>query len=489
MRRPDVLSMPRPTLRLFLGIWLLYLLFLNPVPQSMALNILDLATSLVDHHSITLDGWHGMDTAVRDGRTLSGMPPGASVPAALLYALLSPLIHLFPKDQELTFLNIAAIAFLSAPAAAATAVVFFRALDFSPASPAARLFLTLLLAFGTMQFGYATGYFKNTFAVLFLFAGFTLLRDGHRTHHLSPLRAAAAGCLMGAAISFDYPSLLGALLVGIYLGAISRSPRHLLVFSLASLLTLLPLFSYHAAAFGSPFSTSYTFRIAAQDNTWGSPHLGNVLLLFFSPSFGLLPYSPILCLSLFNLGKALSARRDLPENLTIAALTVLVPAAFSGWPVIAPHDASLTSRHLLVLVPFLLLPLAYDLPSLPRRVLYPAAVLSLLFSVLGAQAGLIPSGTVPLVYSLKVAVTSLAAGPLFSDYLPRVIGMEVFHTAGARYELSPAKLLTTLSPSQLFPLLGGQLAWKLLSLSCTAVVGWTVWVMWGRPPLSAGGGT
>ena len=57
------------------------------------------------------------------------------------------------------------------------------------------------------------------------------------------------------------------------------------------------------------------------------------------------------------------------------------------------------------------------------------------------------------------------------------------------YGLSHATLLITLSLSQLLALLGGQLAWKLVSLSCTALVGWTVWVLWGRPPLTVGGGT
>src|SRR5436309_11422131 len=108
MKQPGQSGFPDPSLgwRLGVSFAVVALLFLDPVPQSMALNILDLATSLVDHGSIDLDEYHGIDVAIRNGRILSGMPPGAAVIAALVYASFHPLFHLVPDYSAPTLLYV-----------------------------------------------------------------------------------------------------------------------------------------------------------------------------------------------------------------------------------------------------------------------------------------------------------------------------------------------------------------------------------------------
>lgn len=54
-------------LRLYLGFFLIYLLFMNPSPDSsMALNNLHLAVSLVDQRSVALSTYRGSDVALRE---------------------------------------------------------------------------------------------------------------------------------------------------------------------------------------------------------------------------------------------------------------------------------------------------------------------------------------------------------------------------------------------------------------------------------------
>jgi hypothetical protein len=69
-------------------------------PKPMALNILDLATSLADHRSVELHEYFVGDVAKRDGHILSGLPPGASFAATgyaeSLFLLLSVLTIRLP---------------------------------------------------------------------------------------------------------------------------------------------------------------------------------------------------------------------------------------------------------------------------------------------------------------------------------------------------------------------------------------------------------
>lgn len=70
---------PPPDLgwRLAVSAGVAYLLFLNPFPGSLGLNLMDLAMSLGDSGTIELTQNRVSDVAVRERRILSGLPPGA----------------------------------------------------------------------------------------------------------------------------------------------------------------------------------------------------------------------------------------------------------------------------------------------------------------------------------------------------------------------------------------------------------------------------
>ncbi|MFA5028230.1 MAG: hypothetical protein WC713_10160, partial [Candidatus Methylomirabilota bacterium] len=79
-------------------------LFLAPTPQSMARSILGLTVSLVERGSVVLDIPRGMDVAERDGKILSGMPPGASILAVPIYVVFRPWLAHLPMEQKLVWL-------------------------------------------------------------------------------------------------------------------------------------------------------------------------------------------------------------------------------------------------------------------------------------------------------------------------------------------------------------------------------------------------
>jgi len=160
-------SRPDPAWRLAITFAAVAVLFLAPTPQSMARSILGLTVSLVERGSVVLEIPRGMDVAERDGKVLSGMPPGASALAIPLYSLFRPWLAHLPMERKLAWLYTLSTVLLGIPAAAGTVYLTCRLLQNWGATAQTAALTASLLAFGTMHFGYATGYYKKGI-VLFL---------------------------------------------------------------------------------------------------------------------------------------------------------------------------------------------------------------------------------------------------------------------------------------------------------------------------------
>ncbi|MEE9255919.1 MAG: hypothetical protein V3V56_01980, partial [bacterium] len=133
--------------RLFVGCFLIYLVFMNPSPDSsFTLPHLHLAVSLVDDHSIQLSSYRKSDTAFREGRYYSGHPAGAAFLAAGVYQLFRPLFPPRADDRTLFWLNALVIALVSAPLSALGVALLFRLLGGMPVGREAILWTVVLAA-------------------------------------------------------------------------------------------------------------------------------------------------------------------------------------------------------------------------------------------------------------------------------------------------------------------------------------------------------
>ena len=152
-------------LRLFFGFFLIYLLFMNPSPDSsMALNNLHLAVSLVDQRSVALSTYRGTDVALREGSYYSGHPPGSGFLAAAVYQLLRPLFPHVPGKGTIFWLNVACILVLSAPLCSLSMLWFYRIITTFPTGPQSITLTIFAAAFGTASFGYAGAFYKKGIA-------------------------------------------------------------------------------------------------------------------------------------------------------------------------------------------------------------------------------------------------------------------------------------------------------------------------------------
>jgi len=476
--QPGKNSHPDPGWRLAITFAAVAVLFLAPTPQSMARNILGLTVSLVDRGSVVLDLPRGMDAAERDGKILSGMPPGASFLAVPVYAVFRPWLGHLPMEQKLTWLYMLCTVLLGLPAAAGTVYLTFRLLqDWGLPTQAAAL-STGLLAFGTMHLGYATGYYKKSLAAFCLVAAFWLLRRiGSKPH---PIPAAClAGALNGLAIALDYPTGIIVICLSGYL--LSRKPCGwaVAVFALGMMLALLPVLSYHQAAFGSPWATPYGFRIHPEGNILGFPD--PVAFLFLGGT--LVAASPCLVWAACGWWRAVQSRTLIVEMWTIAGVAGGTLLLFSCWSSYYPHEASFGSRLLLPMLPFAALPMALGLPKRATPWACLVAAWSIGATLLAAQAVMIPSGTLPPWYAVKVLGTSWGSGPLFTEGLAAWLDLPTLHRAINESGVRPSTLLRTAGASELLRLFAGQAAIKTLSISATAFVAGLLWVAVWRPYL------
>ena len=456
------------------------LLYLDPIPQSMALNSLDLATSLVDHGSLELDEYRGVDVAVRDGRIFSGMPPGAAFVAALVYGLTHSLFHLVPSDLALPVLYVLCTVLVGIPAGAITVYLVYRMAVRWGASVRNASLTAGLLAFGTMHLGYATGFYKKTLAAACLMGAFTLLMSIQGSRH-GVSRASLAGLLCGLAIGLDYPSaLIVAVLAGSFLW-LRPEVKAVAGFCTGAAMTLLPVLLYHHAAFGSPWLTAYRFRTDLTANALGWPQPGPFIFLLVT----FIAASPCLMWSAMGWWRAFKKQDRRVEMVVIAGIVMVMLVFFSGWATVYPHEASFASRLLLPVLPFAVLPMAFGFPADLKG--WPLVVIgwSVAATFLATQASRIPSGTIPPLYALKVLGTSWGTGPLFSETLAGWLNLPTLHVMIVKGMATTSALLQPENRDLFVKFLLGQLLIKIVSLTVTVVMGYLLWRFIWRPVLSS----
>jgi hypothetical protein len=227
----------------------------------------------------------------------------------------------------------------------------------------------VVVGLGTMVLPFSTLLFSHVFAAMLGFAAFAImLRE--RAGPPRPLLIAAAGLVMGYAVSSEYPLAFVALVLGGYLlsrpGALM--PRLLAMragaYVLGGLVGIVPLLLYNHAAFHSWTHLAYSNIPQQQKGFFGisAPSLPVLGTLLFD-SRGLLTLSPVLAMG--GVGTVLLYRRGRrAEALTIAAVCVCYLGYNSGY-YLPFGGGSMGPRFLITILPFLGFPIALALKRLP----------------------------------------------------------------------------------------------------------------------------
>ena len=236
----------------------------------------------------------------------------------------------------------------------------------------------VVLGLGTMVLPFSTLLFSHVLAATLGFAAFAIMMR-ERAGPPRPALLAAAGLLMGYAITSEYPLAFVAAVLGLY--ALSRpgalAPRPLATragaYVLGGVVGIVPLLLYNHAAFHSWTHLAYSNIPQQQKGFFGisAPSLPVLGTLLFD-SRGLLTLSPVLAMG--AVGTVLLYRRGhRAEALTIAGICVSYLGYNSGYYL--PFGGGAPGpRFLITMLPFLAVPLALAFRRFPGPTVALAAV-------------------------------------------------------------------------------------------------------------------
>lgn len=246
-----------------------------------------------------------------------------------------------------------------------------RRLSFSPKTSTA---LAIIYAFGTMAWVYAKSFFGEPLITLLLLLTFYSLLSFRFTQRRGWLWA--GGASLGVAILTKPVVLIYVPVLTIYLILVARpEPKwgflgRLLAFGIPLAVAVAGMLAYNWWRFESPLETGYRAL------RWTvSPFLTALFGMLASPGKGYLLYNPISLAAVAGL--FLFWRRHKLESVVLVGIVLtnlLFFATYERWP----GGGAWGPRHLLLITPFIVLPLASVLETVSHK----RNVLSLLLATL-----------------------------------------------------------------------------------------------------------
>lgn len=295
----------------------------------------NLTVALVEDQSVRITPYAGNSNDVsKIGEDYySGMPPGLSFAMVPYYLALKVLLlpvpnsflqsmsdfvnrkvtarhsHFWPSEKriEVLLLNLFALIFLQIPLVLLVTFFFAKFLQ-SQVGIGQRdsWFLSLFLLFATSFGRYAVSLYHTEVAACLLFLSFFLIQNYWRKE-MPTKYLVLVGFMLGAIPSFDYPTVVYVgltLLYGLWAQVKGEHLRAFTVVSAAFLVPFLGMLLYHYIAFGTPFTTSYNFRIIspswvlihreyAEIGIWTYlPTIPKLIRALVNLDFGILWYNP-----------------------------------------------------------------------------------------------------------------------------------------------------------------------------------------------------
>ena len=421
-------SLKATKVRLFLTCWIIFVLhFATDFAREHYLVL-----SIVDDFSFRLDKYVGLHNDIfvtPNNGAHHGANPGASMIAALPYAVFKPIIDRLVNRAQVTraavdtstavykddrparvefyqkvrargldvkfgLVGFVTMAFCMAPISAAGAVVMFDALRYVGLNRSVSLGMSFFYAFGTPMF-FRTGYLNQNLMVgIFAFIAFILLWQlGDASRRKIRQRFAVAGFLGGLALLCDYSG--GIPLAALYGYGVIRRTDHLSVWDAAkdslfyiagAVGPVVMLWFYQWRSFGHPFYPPQNFMPPQiysdkgyQGVFWPSGEL--LWMLLFNFQFGLFVAAPILSLALWAPILSCFKRNIIPTCETVFILI------FSGAFTLFFSSVQYTRlqwitgiRYIVPVIPFLFLLVVAVLIRLPRAVTYGVTTLAIIES-------------------------------------------------------------------------------------------------------------
>jgi hypothetical protein len=368
-----------------------------------------------------------LDLSVHGAHYYPNKPPGITLLAAPAYAALHAFERARGVDPDAWWvltLNLYLTRVLAVGTLGALGGALFYACSrrlFPELGAAVHAAAALSFGLGTLALPYATLLGDPAVVASLLLLVFRLLLALPRGEPGPAWRDGAllfgAGSAAGLAVVVNNSAFLAVAALGVYAGWRCRPHLRVAWYLAGGALPAALLAGYHQACFGSPFDLPQSHQLEVFQTAVATPLLGifaapdwGVLPeLLFRPYRGLFPFSPVLALGVYGLGRMLAQRSRRAEAAlfgVIFLLFLLMNLSFNGWH----GGSSFGPRYLIPALPFLALPLA---PAFARFRLASLALASLSVASMGIVTAVDPQVEVTL------------RRPATEYYLPLLLGRTV----------------------------------------------------------------
>jgi hypothetical protein len=200
-------------------------------------------------------------------------------------------------------------------------------------------YFLLLFLFGTIAFPYSLQLISHSLLGILLFVPVYLLSGFHQNRNEIPSRNLwLSGAAIGLALTMEYPAVLPAAMVCVYVCWIVRDWKRLLTFAIPIAAFLVLMLSYNAAIFGTPFDVTYRHMTERhiEHHAHGlvgvsMPKPEAVWGLLFSRHHGLFFISPFLLFAIPGLFLMIRSKEWKAEGWLFAAISFSVLFVYSGF--------------------------------------------------------------------------------------------------------------------------------------------------------------
>lgn len=386
--------------KIFLTVWFVYLVFLSGYGGNwMANSMLGLTMSVVDNHSLVIDQYikGNEDNAFFQGHYYSGFAPGASFLAVPFYFIFKPAISLIPNlvvndtnQFRLILLNILTAVLITSFFSALISVLVYKiSADFTR-NERLRIFAALVCSFGTLFLLYSTTFDAKVISAFFSFLSFYILFRMKRTKNYKMSYLFYAGLLIGFSVATEYSQFIVLSLLSLYLLTFLRD-RKAIVFFAGVLIPLIFLLVYHQVVFNNPLSTPYAHRASDYINSeyyrGFEFSLSNFYELLFSSFRGFFFYMPMFLFSFYGIYLGMKKFKAEMFLILFIFLGFLVYNASFASDLFRSAGCSFGPRHLVPVIPFLVLPLVFITDRFLKFFVYIAALLSFAINLLPSLYG------------------------------------------------------------------------------------------------------
>lgn len=413
-------------MKLFLTFFVIYAIFTQFIGPNESSH-LDLIRSIVDEGRFEIDSYHNntMDKRFFNGHYYSKKAPGLSLLAIPIYMVVKPFLRFIPEDLVKEYpphiylrngiyivsytirpydiyVAVFPTIFISGLLSALTVLLVYRISLYFTSNEHYRLVIAITYGIGTIAFYYATVFFSHAAATFFGFCCFYLIFEMRKKLKDYSFLAGVVG---GLAVITEYPTLI--IILGCWILILfTKDIKKIISFSIGFLLILSLLFVYNYIAFGNALALPYEYSTILRTDAFHGikktylseqsqiiiqkynypliniMSLSIITKLLFYPYRGLFIYNPILIISIIGLFFMYRAYKK--ETILIALFFTMFLIYNSN--IIIPWGGSCFGpRHLLPVLPFLMIPLAFSFERFNFRIISIFVILSIIINIIGMQ--------------------------------------------------------------------------------------------------------